>query len=99
MCDVKVESNSDIDFCVERLRELRMISASIKKEEEELRAKICEYMGEADELYNDRGFMLVSYKQAMPTYRIDQKALRDAMPDVYEKFLVETKSSRRFLIK
>jgi hypothetical protein len=45
------------------------------------------------------GKTLATWKAAKSSMKFDAKLFQQAMPDIYEKFVVETPGSRRFLLK
>jgi len=45
------------------------------------------------------GTVLATWKAPKPSKRFDAKLFQSSMPDLYEKFMVEQFSSRRFLLK
>lgn len=57
------------------------------------------FMGDKAEIQSVAGETLVTWKSAKASMKFDPKLLKSGMPDLYEKFTVETKGSRRLLIK
>jgi hypothetical protein len=45
------------------------------------------------------GSILATWKTAKPSKRFSADLFKQAMPEMYEKFMVEQPGSRRFLIK
>lgn len=89
----------DVNAALDEIREIR---ARIK--ELNTRQAICEdivkaHMGTADTLLGFAGDVQVTWKKARAAKRLDAKRLKAEAPEIYEKYLSETKSSRRFLVK
>ena len=51
------------------------------------------------ELVSVDGSILATWKSSKASKRFDGKLFQSAMPDLYEKFVVEAPGSRRFLVK
>ncbi len=88
-------ANHRITEAVERLIELREISAQLNEEIEALTNEVKLFMG--DEEYLIAGEHQVTYKNTSST-RIDITALRRQMPDVAARFILTT-NARRFVIR
>jgi len=78
----------------------------LKKQAKEIEAMIetgtfavQNYMRENSTLINMAGETLVTWKSAKGSKRFDAKALKEALPETYAKFEIETAGSRRFLVK
>jgi predicted phage-related endonuclease len=70
-----------------------------EREEEEAKAIIAAYMGDAETLASFDARTLATWKTAKPTQRFDIEAFKSDSPDLYAKYLKAGKPSRRFLIK
>ena len=57
------------------------------------------FMGDRAELVAVDGKTLATWKTAKGSRRFNAEALKSAMPDIYEKFVLDTIGSRRFLVK
>lgn len=94
----KVEASAEIArdvVCLETL--LRRIKES-KDEADEVQARICAYMADADTL-TIGGATAVTWKPTKPVARLDTAALKAAMPDIYQQYLKLGAPSRRFTLK
>jgi predicted phage-related endonuclease len=81
---------------------LRQIKANIKTlEEQEAQyvTMIQGYMENNANLVSIDGSTLATWKSAKTTKGFDSKIFQSAMPDLYDKFLIEKPGSRRFLVK
>jgi predicted phage-related endonuclease len=78
------------------------IKAKIKeleKQEEQVQTLVQGYMQDASSLVAIDGSVLATWKSAKPTMSFDNKLFQSAMPDIYERFVVQKPGSRRFLVK
>lgn len=57
------------------------------------------YMGTRSVLTSVDGRTLATWKTARSSKRFSADLLKSSMPDIYQKFCVDTIGSRRFLIK
>jgi predicted phage-related endonuclease len=84
------------------IEQLKAVKAKIKELEtfsEDWEVQIRNYMSDNSEIRSIDGSTLVSWKSSKSTKRFDATLFKSAMPDMYEKFVVESLGSRRFLIK
>lgn len=81
------------------LRQLKNQIADAEEMEDRLTAQIQAALGEAGELRSFTGETLVTWKQAKGSKKFDAKAMKEALPDTYERFMKEVAGSRRFLVK
>jgi predicted phage-related endonuclease len=88
---------------IERAAEaLKQVKDNIKQLEERkdyLETTIQSFMQYNAELVAFDGNILATWKNTKPTKKFDSKLFQQAMPDIYEKFVVEQSGFRRFLIK
>ena len=71
----------------------------LEDESEQIELAIRAYMGEKAVLTDLGGKTLATWRTGKPSMKFDGRLFQQAMPDVYNKFVVETAGSRRFLIK
>jgi len=86
----------------QRVAMLKQIKANIKvleTEESRLQARVQSQLADADTILDIEGRVLATWKSAKPSMTFDATLFKSAMPDVFEKFVVEKTGSRRFLIK
>ena len=86
----------------EACRTLQVVKGQIKAleaQEAALMTLVQGYMGECNQLATFDGSVLATWKNAKHSERFDSKLFQQAMPDVYEKFVVNVAGSRRFLVK
>ena len=86
----------------EACRTLQVVKGQIKAleaQEAALMTLVQGYMGECNQLATFDGSVLATWKNAKYSERFDSKLFQSAMPEVYEKFVVNIPGSRRFLVK
>lgn len=96
--DTKMASRSVEEAC----RTLTIVKGQIKAleaQKEALETLVQGYMGECNQLATFDGSVLATWKNSKTSERFDAKLFQSAMPDVYEKFVVNVPGSRRFLVK
>ena len=91
-----VELPSETADLIQRLRHVRNELASYKQLEDELKAEVCELLGEADTAILN-GVTVVTWK-GQKRESFDSKALRLAHPDLAKQYLKEVQT-RTFLLK
>jgi len=72
---------------------------ALEEREEHLQTLIQGYMADKAILSSFDGNLLATWKNAKASKRFDAKLFQQAMPDIYEQFVIEAAGSRRFLIK
>jgi predicted phage-related endonuclease len=91
-----VELPSETADLIQRLRHVRSELASYKQMEDELKAEVCELLGEADTAILN-GVTVATWK-GQKRESFDSKALRLAHPDLAKQYLKEV-HTRTFLLK
>ena len=81
-----------------RLRQVKDAIADLEKEKAALEDSIKMAIGPAEGIARD-GRTLATWKSGKPATRLDEKALKAEMPDIYAQFARETPAARRFLLK
>jgi predicted phage-related endonuclease len=85
-----------------RVNDLKQLKAEIKRIEtiaDEWESEIRNALGDRSELRTFDGNTLVTWKSSKASKRFSADLFKTAMPDIYEKFVIEQMGSRRFLIK
>ena len=85
-----------------RVSDLKQLKAKIKELEtigDEWETEIRNALGDRSELRTFDGNTLVTWKSSKASMKFSADLFKTAMPDIYEKFVVEQPGSRRFLIK
>lgn len=86
------EALSNLRFLKEKKKQTE---AEIKEQEDKIKA----FMGESDTLVDYEGVTLATWKNSKGRESVDAKALKEAHPIIFKKFVKIGKPSRTFLIK
>ena len=71
----------------------------LETEEDKVQGLIQTYMQTASDLMSPDGKILATWKNSKPSMRFNATLFQQAMPDVYQSFVVESPGARRFLVK
>lgn len=94
-----VEASRALEEAVAKLKEASATRKAWETREDELKVLVQQAMQEKDTLVDISGKVLATWKSAAASRKFDAKLFQQAMPDIYEKFVVEVQGSRRFLVK
>jgi predicted phage-related endonuclease len=83
---------SDLKAVKSKIKELETIS-------EQWELAIRNALGSNQELRTFDGNTLATWKSSKPSMRFSTELFKSAMPDIFDKFVIEQAGSRRFLIK
>ena len=92
-------ANKALEEACLRLKAIKSHLKNLEEEEERLQAAIQASMKEVGTLLTFDGRVLATWNQAKGSKRFDVKALQTLMPEVYNRFYLDTTGSRRFLLK
>ena len=81
------------------LKTIKQQISMLEAKEEELQTYLQRSMGNASEIRAIDGSTLATWKATKPTKRFSADLFKQAMPDIYNQFVIETPGSRRFLLK
>jgi len=81
------------------LSEYKARIKQLETEAEKVEVAIREYMGTKGSLVSVDGKTLVTWRNSKPSKKFASDLFQQAMPDVYQKFVIEMPGSRRFLLK
>jgi predicted phage-related endonuclease len=81
------------------LQEYKARIKQLETEAEKVEVAIREYMGAKGSLVSVDGKTLVTWRNSKASMKFSTDLFKQAMPDVYQKFVVEVNGSRRFLLK
>ena len=88
-----------IEKAAEALKYVKEQIKALEEKEEQLITALQSHMQWCSELTSFDGRVLATWKNTKPSKKFDAKLLQANMPDLYEKFMVETPGVRRFLLK
>lgn len=95
-------ASDEIIELVEKYSTLNNDISELEEELKKLKLKICEYMGDAEELCDTKSKKLVTWSASKPTVKIDYKAIiEEIKPDkkTIEKHTTIYSGTRRFVLK
>ena len=92
-------ANAALELACQQLAQLKSKIKEFEEAEEGLKQMIQASMKEKATLKAFDGSILATWKTAKPSKRFSADLLKQALPETYEKFVVEQAGSRRFLIK
>lgn len=94
-----VIADARLEAVAKRLAGIKASITEFEEQEKALAFELMRAMQDKEELQSISGKVLATFKTAKPSRRFDAKLFQSAMPDIYEKFIVEQPGSRRFLLK
>ena len=94
-----ITAPASVENAVSALRTIKDQIKALEEKEEQLTAVIQGFMGVNSELVTFDSKVLATWKSSKPSKKFDSKLFQASMPETYDKFLVETPGSRRFLVK
>ena len=85
---------------VSLLKSINEQAKNLEAQGKECKANIIKYMDKNDTLtLSDNETILCTYKSAKDSQKFDEKAFKADNPELYQKYLINTAGSRRFLLK
>ena len=97
--DEAAMASQSVEKAVEALKNYKAKISALEAEMEQIEVAVRNYMGDKGSLMTVDGRTLVTWKNSKASMKFDTKLFQQSMPDLYEKYMVETMGSRRFLIK
>ena len=94
-----ITATQTVERAIAVLNEYKAKIKHLENESESIELAIRSFMGMNANLITLDGKTLATWKSAKSSMKFDAKLFQLAMPEVYEKFVVETPGSRRFLLK
>jgi len=92
-------ANQSIENGIAHLKGIKNQIKALEEQEERMEVELRNIMQDNSEIRCVDGTTLVTWKTAKPSKRFSADLFKTAMPDMYEKFVIEQPGSRRFLIK
>lgn len=92
-------ATKEVELAISRLADIKSQITALEKKESELTADIQTYMAKYAELVTYDGRILATWKTAKSSKKFSADLFKQAMPDIYNQFVVEQAGSRRFLVK
>jgi predicted phage-related endonuclease len=94
-----ITATQQVEQVIGQLKQIKGQIKQLEELEESLEVSIRNAMAENSEIRSVDGNTLVTWKASKASKRFSGDLFKQAMPDIYEKFIVEQPGSRRFLIK
>jgi hypothetical protein len=94
-----IVASGAVEKACEALKAYKAKIKELEEQSESLEVAIRGYMAEKGTLTDLGGRTLATWRTAKTSSKFDSKLFQQAMPDIYQKFVVETPGSRRFLLK
>lgn len=97
--DTTVLADSTLEELASLLFRVNSERKQLETEEDKLKAKIQERMGNRSALVDIAGNILATWKNDKASQKFDAKLFQQSMPDIYKQFMREVPGPRKFLIK
>jgi predicted phage-related endonuclease len=97
--DEAIVSTAQVEKVISALKEIKAQIKMYETQEEACLVSLQNYMRNKTEIITPYNEVLVTWKQAKSSKSFDKDLFKQAMPDIYDQFLVEKPGSRRFLVK
>ena len=94
-----VTATNQLEMAVTQLKDIKQQIKNLEGGAEALETYIRNAMGEKDTLQAIDGSVLATWKNSKSSKRFSSTLFQQAMPDIYEQFVVEQPGARRFLVK
>ena len=92
-------ANSAAEDAAMMLFNIKLQIKTLEDQEDMLASRLQGYMAESESLMSVDGRVLATWKSAKSSTKFSATLFKDSMPEVYNKYVVETPGSRRFLVK
>jgi predicted phage-related endonuclease len=94
-----VTATRQVEMAITQLKDIKNQIKNLEAAEEQVEVAIRNLMGESQEIRTVDGQTLVTWKSSKSSKRFSADLFKQAMPDIYETFIVEQPGARRFLVK
>lgn len=84
---------------IERLKEIKAMSQSLKKEEDKIKVKLNLLMLDREELITEDGELLMTYKATKDVEYFDMTRFKFECPELYKAFIELRAGSKRIVLK
>jgi len=92
-------ATQQIEIAVAQLKQYKASIKALEDQAEAVEVLIRNAMGERGSITTYSGETLVTWRASKASKRFSSDLFKQAMPDIYEKFVIEQPGSRRFLVK
>jgi predicted phage-related endonuclease len=95
----QVVATQQMEQAVSQLKAIKGQIKELEGAEEQIEVAIRNALGDKSAVVSVDGSTLVTWRSTKPSKRFASDLFKQAMPDIYEKFVMEQPGSRRFLVK
>jgi len=95
----QIVATQNIEQAVSQLKAVKQNIKALEDQEEQIEVAIRNLMQDKDEIVTYSGETLVTWRSSKASKRFSSDLFKQAMPDIYEKFVIEQPGTRRFLVK
>lgn len=92
-------ATQQMEIAVAQLKQYKASIKALEDQAEAVEVLIRNAMGERGSITTYSGETLVTWRASKTSKRFSSDLFKQAMPDIYEKFVIEQPGSRRFLVK
>ena len=92
-------ANQQLELAVAQLKQYKASIKAMEDQSEALEVAIRNAMGDKGAIQSFTGETLITWRTSKPSMRFNTDLFKQAMPDIYQQFVVEQPGSRRFLVK
>ena len=97
--DETIVATQNVEVAVAQLKQYKANIKALEDQSEALEVAIRNTMGDKGEIVSISGDTLVTWRSSKSSKRFSSDLFKQAMPDIYEQFVIEQLGSRRFLVK
>jgi predicted phage-related endonuclease len=97
--DETIVATQNVEVAVAQLKQYKANIKALEDQSEALEVAIRNTMGDKSEIVSISGDTLVTWRSSKSSKRFSSDLFKQAMPDIYEQFVIEQLGSRRFLVK
>ena len=97
--DGVITATQQVEMAVTYLKDIKNQIKNLEMAEQDIELKVRNLMEDKQEIRAVDGTTLVTWKSSKTSKRFSSTLFRQAMPDIYEQFVVEQPGARRFLVK
>ena len=97
--DETIVATQNVEVAVAQLKQYKANIKALEDQSEALEVAIRNTMGDKSEIVSISGDTLVTWRSSKSSKRFSSDLFKQAMPDIYEQFVIEQPGSRRFLVK
>lgn len=92
-------ATANVEHMVGQLKAVREQLKQLETISDSLEVQIRNFMADKGEIQSMDGSTLVTWKSSKPSKRFNSDLFKQAMPDIYDQFVMEMPGARRFLVK